>query len=271
MALRSAGEYVRARWVGEKNTFSPTQSLTRLQSSSSGRSAPPPSQPHAAASAAPAPATPNFTNARLSTSCNLTSWRLGVCPLVMAREPSAVPPRDHRPQRRWVHDEHEYHVSDGERHEQPHGPEVPVAGRLESPEQSGEPAELRGLVDGEPGQHREDAERVDARVGELLERVVLALGRMLLAQPQVVGGHGDGARDVARSEQQGSPLAALHQVAEIEEAGRDEGPHEGEVPVQSPGKPAAEPAPVRELRPVERTREVRPAAVPEAGVRLVDL
>src|SRR5213080_2021820 len=114
MALRSAGEYVRARWVGENSTFSPTQSLTRLQSSSSGRIAPPPSQPHAAASAAPAPARPTFTNARLSTSCNLASWRLGVCLLVMTGEPPPVPPRDHGPQRRGVHDEHQHHVSDGE-------------------------------------------------------------------------------------------------------------------------------------------------------------
>src|SRR5256884_2858298 len=165
MALRSAGEYVRARWVGEKNTFSPTQSLTRLQSSRSGRIAPPPSHPHAAASAAPAPATPNFTNARLSTSCNLASWRLGVCLLVMTGKPSPIPARDHRAQRRGVHDEHEDHVGDGERHEEPHGPEVPVAGRLKPAEQGGEPAELRRLVDGEPGQHREDAGRVDARGG----------------------------------------------------------------------------------------------------------
>src|SRR5207248_7535049 len=186
MALRSAGEYVRARWVGEKNTFSPTQSLTRLQSSSSGRIAPPPSHPHAAASVAAPPATASFTNARLSKPCNVASWRLGVSVSVMAREAAPVPPGDHGPQRRGVHDEHEDHVGDGERHEQPHGPEVPVAGRLKPAEQGGEPAELRRLVDGEPRQHGEDAERVDARVGALLERVVLALGRMLLAQPQVV-------------------------------------------------------------------------------------
>src|SRR5438876_8246157 len=145
MALRSAGEYVRARCVGENNTFSPTQSLTRLQSSSNGRTAPPPSQPHAATSDATPPAMPNLTNARRSISCNVASWRRSVRLSVMTRESPAIPPGDHGPQRRGVHDEHEHHVSDGERHEEPHGPEVPVAGRLEPAEQGGEPAELRRL------------------------------------------------------------------------------------------------------------------------------
>src|ERR1043166_5746553 len=149
MALRSAGEYVRARCVGENSTFSPTQSLTRLQSTSSGRIAPPPSQPHAATSDAAPPANASRRNARLSSSCNLASWRLDVCVSVMTGKPSPIPSRDHGPQRRGIHDEHEQHVSDGERHEQPHGPEVPVAGRLEPAEQGGEPAELRRLVDGE--------------------------------------------------------------------------------------------------------------------------
>src|SRR5881628_93194 len=50
MALRCAGVYVRARRVGEKRIFSPTQSFSRLMSSSRGRTALPPSHPHAATS-----------------------------------------------------------------------------------------------------------------------------------------------------------------------------------------------------------------------------
>src|SRR2546430_14978904 len=142
MALRSAGEYVRARCVGENSTFSPTQSLTRLQSSRSGRIAPPPSHPHAAASAAPAPATPHFTNARPSTSCNLASWRLGVCLLVMTGKTSPVPPGEHGAQRGGIHDEHEDDVHDGESDEDPHDPEVPVPRRLKSAEQRRQPAQL---------------------------------------------------------------------------------------------------------------------------------
>src|SRR5690349_589368 len=168
MALRSADEYVRARCVGEKKIFSPTQSLTRLQSTSSGRIAPPPSHPHAAARVPAPAATPSFRNPRRSSSYNVASWRLGVCFLVMTGESSSVPSRDHGPERRGIHDEHEDHVGDGERHEDPDGPEVPVSRRLEPAEERGEPAELRRLVDGKPGQHGEGAERVDARVGELL-------------------------------------------------------------------------------------------------------
>src|SRR5437762_11490349 len=146
MALRSAGEYVRASCVGEKNTFSPTQSLTRLQSSSSGRIAPPPSHPHAAASAAPPPASPNRTNARRSTLGVWASRRLPLWVSVMTGKTSPVPPGEHGPQRRGIDDAHEHHARDGERHEQPHGPKVPVAGRAEPAAQGGEPAELRRLV-----------------------------------------------------------------------------------------------------------------------------
>ena len=89
---------------------------------------------YAAASVAAPPATASFTNARLSKPCNVASWRLGVCVSVMARKAAPVPPGDHGPQRRGVDDEHEHHVGDGERHEEPHGPEVPVTGRLKPAE-----------------------------------------------------------------------------------------------------------------------------------------
>src|SRR2546421_13018717 len=78
MALRWAGVYVRARRVGEKRIFSPTQSFSRLMSSSRGRTALPPSHPHAATRDAEPPATPSVTNARRSS--------LGVCDSVTARE-----------------------------------------------------------------------------------------------------------------------------------------------------------------------------------------
>src|SRR5437763_13925701 len=115
MALRSAGKYVRARWVGEKNTFSPTQSLTRLQSSSNGRIAPPPSHPHAAASAAPPPASPNRTNARQPTLGVWAPRRLPLWVSVMTGETAPVRPGDHGPLGPGTDAEHERYVGDGDR------------------------------------------------------------------------------------------------------------------------------------------------------------
>src|SRR5438132_5020192 len=263
MALRWAGVYVRARRVGEKRIFSPTQSFSRLMSSSRGRTALPPSHPHAATSDAAPPATPSVTNARRSS--------LGVCDSVTAREPPPVPAGEHRAERGGIHGEHEDHVGDREGDEDPHDPEVPVARRLEAAEQRREPGELHRLVDSQPGQNRECAEEVDARIGELLERVVFALWRVVRTEPEIVLRHVDRAAHVAWAEQQRAPLAALHEIAEVEQADGHEGPHQGEMPVQRAREPAAEAAPVRELRPVERAREEGATAVPEPGIRLVDL
>src|SRR5258706_15749199 len=108
----------------EKRIFSPTQSLNRLTSSSSGRTALPPSHPHAATSeAVPAPAA-SRNNAGRS---------------IMAGETPAIPAGDHGAQRRRIHDENEQHVDDEKAREDPHRPEVPVAPRLKAAEQPGEP------------------------------------------------------------------------------------------------------------------------------------
>src|SRR4029077_20073786 len=176
MALRSRGSYVRARRVGEKRIFSPTQSFTRLQSSSAGRMSRPPSHPHAATSDAAPPATASFTNARLSTSYNLASRRLGVCLSVMARKSPAVPPGQHRAQRGRIHDEDQDDVGDREADEEPDDPEMPIACGLEPAEQGGEPSELSRLVDREAREHGEGAEHDHAGIGELLQGIVLALG-----------------------------------------------------------------------------------------------
>src|SRR3989442_8660269 len=258
---RSGGLYVRARRVGEKRIFSPTQSLRRLTASRLGRIALPPSHPHAATSAPAPPAAPSLRNARRSTG--------GV--LVMTWKAPAIPACDHRRQRVRVHEEHERHVHRGERYEDPHRPEVPVARRLEAAEQRGEPAELHRLVDGEPGQHGKHAEQDDESVRELLQGVVLALRRMLPAETEIVLLHLDRPAQVPRPEHQSAPLAACDQVGEIQQPTGNERPHQREVPVQGPGEPAAQPAPGGELRVVEGAREVRAAAVPEARVRFVDL
>src|SRR5438105_9095 len=134
MALRWAGVYVRARRVGKNRIFSPTQSFSRLMSSSRGRTALPPSQPHAATSEAAPPATPSRTNARRS--------RPGVRVSVMAGKAPPVAAGEHRPERGGIYGEYEDHVGDREGDEDPHAPEVPVAGRLKTAEQRREPGEL---------------------------------------------------------------------------------------------------------------------------------
>src|SRR5438132_8605904 len=152
--------YSRASRFFEKKTFSPIQSLKRLMSSSSGRTALPPSHPHAATSeAVPAPAA-SRSNARRS---------------IMTGEPATIPAADHRAQRRRIYDEHQQHVHDEKAGENPHRPEMPVAGRLEAAEQRGEPRELRGLVDRESRDDRQHAEQDDKCVSGLLKRIVLPL------------------------------------------------------------------------------------------------
>src|SRR2546428_13248611 len=91
--------YSRASRFFEKKIFSPTQSLTRLTSSSSGRIALPPSQPHAPTNeAVPAPAA-SRRNARRS---------------IMAGEAAAIPARDHGSERRRDDDEHQPQVEEQE-------------------------------------------------------------------------------------------------------------------------------------------------------------
>src|SRR5712664_1546920 len=178
--------YSRASRFFENRIFSPTQSLKRLTSSSSGRTALPPSHPHAAASEAGPATAVSRRNARRS---------------IMAGKPPAIPAADHGPQRRWVHNEHQHDVDDEKGGEDPHCPEVPIARRLKSTEQRGEPRELRGLVDRKSGEDRQNAEQDDERVGGFLQRVVFSLGRVILAQPQVIFLHLDRAANIARPEQ----------------------------------------------------------------------
>src|SRR5439155_9925239 len=165
----------------------------------------------------------------------------------------------------------ENHVHDRAPHEDPHDPEVPIARRLKSAEQRRQPGQLRRLVNREAGEHRERAQPDHARVRELLERVVFALRRVLPTEMEVVLRHLDRAPNVPWPEQQGAPLAAPHQVSEIQETEGDERPRQREMPVERAREPAAEPAPVRELGAVEWAHEVRPAAVSEPGVGFVDL
>src|SRR2546425_8839736 len=109
--------YSRASRFFEKKIFSPTQSLTRLTSSSSGRIASPPSQPHAPTNeAVPAPAA-SRRNARRS---------------IMAGEAAAIPARDHGSERRRVDDEHHHGLDHAKTPVQPHLPEVPQPRRLKS-------------------------------------------------------------------------------------------------------------------------------------------
>src|ERR1700704_2087697 len=123
--------YSGARRFFEKRIFSPTQSLKRLTSSSSGRTA-----------LAPAPPA-SRRNARRS---------------IMTGESAAIPAGDHRAQRGRIYDEHQQHVDDEKSGKEPDRPKVPVPRHLKSAEQRGEPRELRGFVDRESGDDRQHTE-----------------------------------------------------------------------------------------------------------------
>src|SRR2546427_12316453 len=184
--------YWGARRCCENRIFSPTQSFRRLTWSKSGRTALPPSQPHAAASdAGPAPAA-SRKNARRS---------------IMARESPPIPSRDHGAQRRRIHDEHENDVHDEKPGEDPHGPEVPIPRPLESAEHRGEPGELRRFVDRESREDRQHAQQNNGGIGELLERIVLSLRRGSLARAEGEILHLARPPNIARPEQQRPPPA----------------------------------------------------------------
>src|SRR2546423_9184331 len=84
--------------------------------------------------AGPRPATRGRTTARRS--------RPGVRVSVMAGKAPPVAAGEHRPERGGIHGEYEDHVGDREGDEDPHAPEVPVAGRLKTAEQRREPGKL---------------------------------------------------------------------------------------------------------------------------------
>src|SRR6266566_956389 len=148
---------------------------------------------------------------------------------------------------------------------------MPVPRCLEATEEGREPGELRRLVDRKAGEHGERAKKNDESVGEFLQWVVLALRGMFLPQPQIVLLHFDCAANVARTEQQGSPLAADGEIREIEQTCRDERPHQREVPIQAAGTPATETAPVREFPILKRIDVVRTATLTESRVGRVNL
>src|ERR1044072_2090145 len=174
--------------------FSPTQSFTRLTSSSRGRTALPPSHPHAATTDATPPAIPSFRKSRRSSRADALSGRRDS---VMRGKPPAIPSAEHCAQRCRIDDEYENDVHEQKGGEDPHGPEVPVARGLESAEQLYQPGQLRRFVDREAREDRQRAQEGDGRVRELLQRVVLALRGGVFLGSQIVILHLDRAAHVA--------------------------------------------------------------------------
>src|SRR6185436_4404640 len=189
--LRWLTSYVGARRDGESNTCSPTQSLIRDTAARLGRIARPPSQPQAAISEAGPANKPSCRKSRRSRR-----------PSVMAREPASIPSRHDAPERRWVDQEHQRHMDECKPDEEPYRYEVPVARQLVAAEERCQPPELHRLVNGESAEGGHRAEQHNERVGRLLERIVLSLGRMVPAQAQIVELHLDGGADVTRSEEE---------------------------------------------------------------------
>src|SRR3954454_2267154 len=188
--VRAEIGYSRASRRLDWKMCSPTQSFSRLTMRSRGSSSAPPSQPHAAISEAGPAASPSRRKSRRFTPpCS-----------AMAGEPPPIPTRDHRPERRGIHQQDEGDVQQGERDEDPDRPEVPVARQLVSAEQRREPGELHRLVDGEPGEGRKRPKQHDGGVGPFLQCVVLALRRMLAPEAKIVELHLDGRPDVAGAE-----------------------------------------------------------------------
>src|SRR5438034_758198 len=134
----------------------------------------------------------------------------------MTGKAAAIPACDHRRQRVRVHEEHERHVHRGERYEDPHRPEVPVARRLEAAEQPSEPAaqpapggelrvvegarEVRAAAVPETGICLVDLQPARDHAGEQDDRGPMRQPHDPVVAPHAAGGGGQGGgrgRDVA--------------------------------------------------------------------------
>src|SRR5687768_8853000 len=91
----------------------------------------------------------------------------------------------HREHRVRVHGHHHEYVHDGEHHEYPRRHEVPVPCPDVAAEHRAEQAELHRLPDREPRQHEHEADDRHREVRAALERVVLALPRVILPDEQI--------------------------------------------------------------------------------------
>jgi hypothetical protein len=134
----------------------------------------------------------------------------------------------------------------GDAHQRQHGHEVPVPGPGVAAQQVRQRRQAHGLPDGDSGDHDDRRQPRHGEVGELLQRVVLALARMLPLQEQVEADHVPGAAGVAAARRQVSPFPVQIEEPQVEQPVQHQDPHGEEVPVAGTAQPSAEGDPVRE-------------------------
>src|SRR4051812_24357532 len=95
---------------------------------------------------------------------------------------------------------------------------------------------------------------------------------MLRPKVEIVALHLPRGTDVAKAEQQRAPFTGKPEKAEINQAGDDEGPREGKVPVETRGQPSTQPGPLGEVLPVPWIgKRIDVSAGTEVAVGAVDL
>src|SRR6185436_15829354 len=152
--------------------------------------------------------------------------------------------RDHRRNRLRIHREHHENVGDAQHHDYQHGDEMPVARPHVAAEERCKRGELNGLPYRDAGENGKQAGPRQREIGCLLQRVVLALMRMILATKSVEFDHLPAVADVAFARNQIAPLAVQIDEGHVNEPVDDEHPHHREVPVPRATEPAAEGEPV---------------------------
>ena len=105
------------------------------------------------------------------------------------RQILAVAARDHRRDRVRIDREHHEHVADAEHDEQQHRQEVPVARPHVAAEQVRERRELHRFPDRDARDDGHDADDRHREVRHSLQRVVLALARMILSHREIEPHH----------------------------------------------------------------------------------
>src|ERR1700720_4432406 len=108
---------------------------------------------------------------------------------------------------------------------------MPVARPHVAAEESGKPGELHGLPDRDSRDDSERAGEWQKEVRGLLQRVVLALVRMILPPERVELYHLPAVADVAFARGEISPFSVEIHERQVDEAVHDQHPHHREMPV----------------------------------------
>lgn len=137
-----------------------------------------------------------------------------------------------------VQDNHD-EMSRDESKKSAHGAEMPDSGIVKPTHQPAQPGKLHRIEHYQAAQQGNGAEKDSGGVSEFLQGIVLLSLRRLLAEQEVVLDHRPHPGNVTRHEQHRLVVPGKDLVSDIDDAGCDEDPHEGEMPLLRACQPSS--------------------------------